>query len=168
MNEKTKGELDALKNERSAEKAEVEATGNDNATGSETGRKTRAKSTRKGRKPKAAIADEMFPVETWRSVTDFILDGATSAANTAERSEEEKQAFSVTSRAVAAKRLPTSQYAEEIMFGIVVVPIALSIFFEALANYKERRAAANGTQEQAHAHTREIGVGKDVSSFKSH
>ena len=100
-NEKqTAEEVENLKRERAATKADAEAAkSKDGASGA----KGKGKTTRR-RRSRAQVAEDTFPIEHWRKVSDFVLDGATAAANTAQRTTDEKEAFALTGlRATAAR-----------------------------------------------------------------
>jgi hypothetical protein len=138
--EKSKDAVDAIKTERANAKADAT---DGKSTDGKTGAKGKRPATRRRRKTKAQMAEEIFPLDHWRKVSDFCLDGATTAAGTSERSVEEKEAVAYTGRALVVKHLGATQYAEEIMFFMVILPIGVSIALEAVQNRRNRVATAD-------------------------
>jgi hypothetical protein len=161
--------VDEIKSERADTKALAEADKSTDGKASTGG--TRKPVKRRAKKP--AIAQDIFPIDHWRKVSDFVLDGATSAAGTQPRDANEKEALATTSRAVVIKHIGATKHAEEIMLLMVVIPIAVSITVECIQN---RRAAAkkaeienpgesgNGSEKPARSDIGEVGVRQDVSA----
>jgi len=92
-----------------------------------------------------SAADEALPLETWRQVTDYALDGTTEVLGVTARSENEKSAVATTTRAVVIKRLPAAAYAEEFMCLLVLVPLSLSITFEFLGKRRKEEKGGQST-----------------------
>jgi len=124
MNEK---ELEALKTERSPSAEVVTEPGSERPPPKR--KRGRPKGTTKKPLPKKEEA-QTLPLDSWRKATDNLLDGVTRLAKTEKRTDEEKQALALTSRNVALKRIPQTEYGEEIMLGMVLVPISISILVE--------------------------------------
>jgi hypothetical protein len=175
--EKSKDAVDAIKTERADAKAN--ATDGKSA-GSKAGATGKRPTTRRKRKTKAQMAEEIFPLDHWRKVSDFCLDGATTAAGTSPRSSDEKDAVAVTGRALAVKHLGATQYAEEIMFLMVVLPIGVSIAVEAVQNRRAKMGApevvdtgepparvyGGGNAKSTRSDTGQVGERQDVSDPK--
>jgi len=124
MNEK---ELEALKAERADPPAMVPEPGPERPGPKR--KRGRPKGTTKRPLPKKEET-QALPLDSWRKATDTLLDGVTTLAGTEKRAEEERQALAVTSRNVALKRIPGTEYGEEIMLAMVALPIGISILLE--------------------------------------
>ncbi len=88
--------------------------------------------TRKKAEPEPAFKPEQF-----LDFTTFMLDGVTSTLGTSTRTNQEKVALATATCAVCNKRIPNSEYGEEIVLAFVLLPIGASILFEYLT--KQRR-----------------------------
>jgi len=71
-----------------------------------------------------------LPIGPWIDTTSIIFDTITSGLGVSERVETEKKAVAISARNLAIKRIPQSEYNEEIVFICVALPIGLSIFME--------------------------------------
>jgi len=150
MNEK---ELDNIKTERADPASMVPETSPERPAPKR--KKGRPKGTSKKKLPKKEEA-EALPLDNWRKATDTLLDGVTRLAKTEKRAEQEKQALAVTSRNVALKRIPGTEYGEEFMLAMVAVPIGISILFEFIFQKK-------GNEKPAHFNSGENGERQELS-----
>ena len=144
--DKAKAPLDDIKGERKARDADSESDKSKGVSKPVAKRKTR-------RRAKSVVAEEIFPIEHWQRLSHLAMDGSSSFLGVSKRSDPEKDALAHTGRALAVKRIPTAHYAEEIMFGMVAIPITIAMLFEWLSNRSDKLVAINVNEESTRSDT---------------
>lgn len=103
---------------------------------------------KRGRKKAEPEPEPVFKPEQFLDFTTFLLDGITNTLETSTRTNQEKVALASATCAVANKRIPDSEYGEEIVLAFVLLPIGASILFEYVTRRNEKQARIDIGEER--------------------